>query len=86
MENLGKEAITLSAGEDRSWSTEEQLSFLKANGIKNIVVREIPIFDYKSDRVDVYDDVYRSFSFDKRNYLGTISKEILEDYIEKNNK
>lgn len=86
MKNLGKEAIALSAGEDRSWSIEEQLSFLKANGIEDIVIKEIPIFNYKSDRVDVYDDVYRHYSFDRENYFGAISRETLEDYIEKNNK
>lgn len=84
IEKLTEQTLNLSAGEDKFWSTGEQLSFLRDNGLENAVIKESPIFDYKSDKVEVYDNVSGNYSLNPKNYLGTIKRETLEAYVQRN--
>ena len=91
MPELSREAIAISAGEDRLWSQKEMREYFDYHGLRDMIISEgeMPFFEYDKNSITVFTGpgFMSSGSAEKRtsdysgNYTGKISRESLEKYI-----
>mgnify|MGYP001565997886 FL=1 len=81
-----QQTIALSAGEDKIWSLQEQREFLNETPLKDKILPEgagIYLIPNYLNRVNIYLGASRGDN-SKENYLGSINRLTLENYITKN--
>ena len=88
LEELTKTAISISAGEDRIWSDEEKINFLRENGLNNMVLQNGKVnFYYGIDKIKVYTDIGINSTMaghttiTGENHVGDINRATLENYV-----